>query len=443
METNPAQGQSAAGSSRYDAWRSVLPVDPRQRWDEDTLNKLCETAPAAEVLYELVTFINSQFFAARQKPWFREMGLEGWGSDCAAKLQPRVEAARKQLGWRQRYVDLQVLRELRRETKLCLTIGAGVTIDAGGPSWPQLVRLLINIALRQEHEIARILPDPDGELGDKRYIKEVVPVPPLEARERGELKEILGHIEEKGADSDTKRLMRAAEICYKLFGQQLLKHLTTILYAHSPRPGPIHRAIAEVARNPRRSLKWGVWPAWGSIINYNFDGLLFDAFNEAGVPQLIGLTKADQQLVWYKFPEIECEWWQPVLHLHGFTPSWRMDITLNKFVLSESQYAETYRTPVTKMIKTLREQILARPPIVCLYVGCSFSDEAMNELLTEAWDDLGHIHYALLQWPEDRKGREPTWEEIETNSSRYKVMGIQPIWFDDFREIPDIIRNLQ
>ena len=422
----------------YNDWRAALP-HPGQQWNEARLNQLCETAPPAETLYELTTHINKQFFVSHQNPM-----LGFWGSACAAKLHPLVDAARKRLGWQQRYIDLQILRELRRETKLCLTIGAGVTIDAGGPSWPNLVSGLIEIALGKEHEIARILPDPDGKLGDGRYIKEIVPVPPLATNERDELGQIREHISGKGAGSDTKLLMRAAEISHSLFGQQLLKHISDAVYSRAPRPGPIHRAIAEVASQPRVSRRFGTWPAWGSIINYNFDGLLFDAFNEAGVPQLICLTQADQQQVWYKFPDQDFAWRQPVFHVHGFTPSWRMNITHTKFVFSESQYAEAYTRPATSLVDVIRKNLLARPPIICLYVGCSFADEAMNQVLTEAWlENFGRMHYALLQWPEKRGKHEPTTEEIERHSARYTVMGVQPIWFDMFEEIPELIRSLK
>ena len=440
MERNSTNALYVAPSDKRDAWLVALPMDYRKRWNEDLLNELCETDPPGVVLYELTTYINDQHFAAHENPLLKQIN---WGAVCAARLRPRVETIRKRLGWRQREADIGILRWLRRSTKLCLVVGAGVTMDAGGPSWPQLVHELIDLALGKDHEIARILPDPDGKLGDNRYIKEVVPVPPLEAKERDDLKKVREHIENQGAHSDTKCLMHAADICYQLFGQHLLKHISNVVYSRAPRPGAIHRAIAEVASEPRLTRS-GIWPAWASIINYNFDGLLFDAFNEAGVPQLVCLTQGNQQQVSYKFPYRESPWWQSIFHVHGFTPSWRMNITDMRFVFAESQYAEAYTKPATTVIENIWKHLLARPPLVCLYVGCSFSDEAMNKLLTDAWyENFGRIHYALLQWPEDRKNREPTWEEIERNSEAYRVMGIQPIWFHKFEEIPDIIRSLK
>src|SRR6185436_4051303 len=139
--------------------------------------------------------------------------------------------------------DIGVLRWLRKETKLSLILGAGVTMDAKGPSWPALVRQLLLIALGKAHEIAEVLPDPDGRLGADRYVLRTVPVPPLAPETEQEARDVLAHIEAEGARSDTERLMHGAQICSDLFGQQLFKHLTDILYTSAPCPGRIHEAV--------------------------------------------------------------------------------------------------------------------------------------------------------------------------------------------------------
>jgi hypothetical protein len=121
-----------------------------------------------------------------------------------------------------------------------------------------------------------------------------------------------------------------------------------------------------------------------------------------------------------------------------------MNISDIDFVFSTSQYAEAYTKPATSLVEFLQKNVISRPPITCLYVGCSFADEAMNQVLKDSWEeDFGRIHYALLQWPEPRSDRLPTAEEIEQHSTRYKEMGVQPIWFDKFDEIPELILSLR
>lgn len=86
---------------------------------------------------------------------------------------------------------------------------------------------------------------------------------------------------------------------------------------------------------------------------------------------------------------------------------------------------------------------LANPIHHGLYVGCSFQDESMNALLRDAASALpGRYHYGLLKWPGNSPLTKSSPEEVVLESTRYVSMGVRPIWFDDFREIPDLIRRL-
>ncbi len=97
-----------------------------------------------------------------------------------------------------------------------------------------------------------------------------------------------------------------------------------------------------------------------------------------------------------------------------------------------------------EILKTVYERFLANPVHIALYVGCSFADVAMNGLLRDAFTEYpGRYHYALHKWPDDRKGREPTADEIEAESTKYLEFGVRPIWFDEFKELPGLIRQLQ
>jgi hypothetical protein len=138
------------------------------------------------------------------------------------------------------------------------------------------------------------------------------------------------------------------------------------------------------------------------------------------------------------------QWHQPIFHLHGFTPRRLFLITDVRFVFSTSQYLTTYKGPRSRILETVYKGFLANPVHIALYIGCSFTDEAMNGLLREAFTEYpGRYHYALLKWPYDRKGNEPSRNEIEAESAKYLDFGVRPVWFDDFKELPGLIRQLQ
>jgi len=137
-------------------------------------------------------------------------------------------------------------------------------------------------------------------------------------------------------------------------------------------------------------------------------------------------------------------WHQPIFHLHGYTPRRLFLITKVEFVFSTAQYSSAYDGGRRAIIDKVLHEYLANPVHIALYTGCSFSDEAMNDLLRDAATRYpGRMHYALLKWPVDRGGVEPDSEEIEERSRRYVEMGVQPVWLDDYAEIPEIIRSLK
>lgn len=64
----------------------------------------------------------------------------------------------------------------------------------------------------------------------------------------------------------------------------------------------------------------------------------------------------------------------------------------------------------------------------------------MNNLLAKAAQSLpGRFHYALLKWSGKQSYREASPEEIDEQNLVYRHLGVRPLWFDDFSEIPDLI----
>ena len=55
----------------------------------------------------------------------------------------------------------------------------------------------------------------------------------------------------------------------------------------------------------------------------------------------------------------------------------------------------------------------------------------------------GRYHYALLRWPRNRNGIVPSAEGLRTEQATYLRMGVWPIWYDEFSEIPGLLARLE
>lgn len=420
-------------SQNQQAWHAALSGK-----DDALLSQLAESEPPGVTHFQIATYING-LYRMTQHPFYQGQDVR----PDVERVLPVVHAIRQRLGWRQRELDIGLMRWIRRASALSVVIGAGVTMAAGGPSWAELVRLLLEVALEKGHEITQMVPAPDSTPEHETYERQVIRVERLEPDAEEEAKRILALIE--AWQADTEALMRGAQLCYDLFGQHLFTHITQILYPRAPQPGPIHRAIAELAHAqhvPDRGP--GLFPGWDSIVSYNFDDLMGEALTEQQVPHAAWAMRRGEIVGDPDELARKSDWHQPILHLHGYTPRRLFLITDVEFVFSTSQYFKVYEGQRGGIIDRALNQYLANPVHVSLYVGCSFSDEAMNDLLREAAQRYpGRFHFALLRLPNELRGGEPTSDQLEAASARYHDMGVQPIWVHEYDEIPEIIRSLK
>jgi hypothetical protein len=258
-----------------------------------------------------------------------------------------------------------------------------------------------------------------------------------------EARRVLALIEAHRADAEM--LMRGVQLCHDLFGQHLFAHLHGILYARASGPGEIHRAVAELAHGQAVQGRGpDMLAGWDAIMTYNFDDFMEGALSEQGVPHA-ALAMHKGKLAGYPDQLAQTgEWYQPVLHLYGYLPR-RLFVSSDvDFVFSTAQYLKRYGEKRQGILDVALNQYLANPMHLALHVGCSFADEVVNELLREAARRYpGRMHYALLKWPYARRSIEPIADEIEAQCSPYLEMGVQPVWFDEYADIPGIIRSLK
>ncbi|MGM9474719.1 SIR2 family protein [Pseudarthrobacter sp. YS3] len=265
----------------------------------------------------------------------------------------------------------------------------------------------------------------------------------LSAPDVRKAEDILRKIRKESAS--TEDLKHGMQLCSDLLGQSLFTDVTGILYGGDRQPGPIHRSIAAVAAS-RSAGGSRSGSGWEAIVTYNFDDLMGEALDAAGIARcayvqtthgVAGDPNTQARATGANAVH------QRIYHLHGYTPRKLFRITDTTFTFSTAQYASTYNGANTGIIGEVFALYLARPVSRALYIGCSFQDEAMNDLLRNAAQALpGRFHYALIRWSGSRGFRSASTAKLASAAAPYLAMGVRPIWFDRFADIPALIGRL-
>lgn len=425
-----------------ETWRRGL-------WGEDheLLQRLINQEPPPVVLRKLELYVRQLYMLGFSGPEVPPENMRARIAQISAVFGPMREMIG---GWQeQRVFDIEMLRLIRTSGALSLVLGAGAAVAAGVPSWAGLVGRLLTAALERGREIYVYEPMPRGARA------KLVATERLSAEHETLAREILADIEAGPVDAD--RLMQAAQLCHHLFRREsppsdrwaieLFQHITMILYPGGKRePSPIHHAIAALAHDQDTDGPRGRCPGWVSIITYNFDSLMNDALDREGIGYTCRMMIDGEVQAFARGEEgLEPAERLPVLHLHGFTPRQPFfDIRGVDFVFSQSQYERFYAGRET-IVDVAMDNYISNPALVCLYVGCSFTDQRMNELLERAAaQHPGRHHYAFLKLPEAPRnlGGAEAGRRLSQESEPYVRMGVQPIWVQDYDEIPELIMCL-
>ncbi|HJQ70577.1 MAG TPA: SIR2 family protein [Blastocatellia bacterium] len=424
-----------------------------QRWDPDDFARLVEDDDIGAAAFEIETQINGMYRSALMaqemaSKFNLQIDLERQLDEMRFKaewLSANFERFRKAIGPSQRELDLGLMRWMRRAACLSIVIGAGATMAAGGPSWAELVRQLLVLVTERGQEISEMRPTAESTPDHMELTRVVTDTKRLTPEDDQRARAILEKI--ASGDADTETLMQGAQLCYDFLGQHLFTDLTLILYEGDRKPSAIHEAIAELA-DPIQVIDRGGWfSGWDSIITYNFDDLMGEAVDQKGLARAAYAMRGAEMAGDPNERALKAgqrSLHQGIYHLHGYTPRRLFLITEVRFVFSTSQYEATYGSSRHGIVGEVFSRWLANPVHHALYVGCSFQDESMNALLRDASNVLpGRYHYALLKWPGSSKLMDSSPEDVALESVNYLVMGVRPIWFDDFDEIPELIRSLK
>lgn len=140
----------------------------------------------------------------------------------------------------------------------------------------------------------------------------------------------------------------------------------------------------------------------------------------------------------------------PIYHLHGFLPLNRVEPSTA--IITEEQYHQLYKMPYHWSNVTLLHALNTK---TCYFIGLSMSDPNLRRLLDyyksenyegrpeDNYNQLDNHHYIFLkrEAPHGKKNNNLS-EYISKTEKRFQGWGIDVIWFDSFRRLPKLINDL-
>lgn len=273
-------------------------------------------------------------------------------------------------------------------------LGAGVSMDAGGPSWTELLRKILR-------RFKRIGSTDFDKVYDACGLSAII-LGRYAVSEEKNLNNLSNYLQRRvlyhNVDPDKSELINA--ICEAVIGEQEDEYI--------------------VAKG-----------RLDSIITYNYDDIVETALEKKGV---------SVARIYLKNRNHRNEF--PIYHVHGLIPQENQGI-VSTLILSEREYHEMYKEAYNW---SNIEQLHALDRNTCFFIGMSMTDPNLRRLLdiSRRGGDHESRHFAFLK-------RESLFkpEEIEKNKLHFNTiesqlcdLGVQVIWYEDHKEVPEILRKI-
>ncbi|GEM_PF-1888706 len=285
-------------------------------------------------------------------------------------------------------------------------LGAGVSKDAGLPSWDELLRSL-NVSI----------------------IESKIPFK-LSEKQKEEILSLLTELQ-SGTPLVTASYIR------KALDSEFLEEIRKALYKGVKRITE-QKQLEAIAKASRPLIgKLGI----KAIITYNFDDLL---------EQHLERKNIDYKSI-YREGDFEIPTKRPIYHVHGFVPSKSENYSqLEKglLVFAEDGYHTLQNDPYSwsnlVQLKALRES-------TCVLVGLSGIDPNLRRLFSNFSQRFdGCKHYILLQRQLNKNQSSLTEEKFNTFSNLhhklqegvFKELGLKVLWYKDHTNLPSIISKI-
>lgn len=299
--------------------------------------------------------------------------------------------------------QIKNLKEAYNNGNLTLFCGAGISYDAGIPTWNTLLKSLLKAVYDGNEEI----PDIDTRLAN--LFQKRINVSPL----------IL------------------AQYLKTLLGKKFTTTVRDVLYKECTDISKTIDSISELSRQKRnrKALK--------AIISFNFDDLIEENLTKEKIDHKSIFSEGER----YREEEI------PIYHPHGFLPRSKTLTSKNQIVFSEdayhSQFIDAFSWGNLVQLNHLNNSI-------CIFIGISLTDPNMRRLLDVSMRKNGKAeknHYIIKKryhidelYPEHEHIRLkdkkiiPILESIEEQDANN--LGFNVIWINDFKEIPNILNEI-
>lgn len=271
-----------------------------------------------------------------------------------------------------------------REHECSLFLGAGVSQDAGGPSWNNLLFKIL-----------------------KHFNKDIT---------KRDFSSILN------ACGNSSIMLGRYAVNNEVKKKLLTKYLRQYVLYHNLHNSELIAAICNTVENGGIS----------SIFTYNYDDLIETALKNRGVAVASVYCKnrsfADEL---------------PIFHVHGLIPQKEEGIE-SMMVLSEMEYHKMYRDSFNW---TNVEQLHALDRNTCFFIGMSMTDPNLRRLLDisrEGGDGEPHHFVFLKREPLRRKNIDAELEKrhFDIIQSQYESLNIYVIWVEEYSEIPNLLREI-
>lgn len=296
---------------------------------------------------------------------------------------------------------LSGLKQKYKNEEVVLFLGAGVSMDAGLPSWETLIERLLAKMISIFCK---------GEKINVENLNKIIE---------------LAH---KNQDSSAITQMRYIRSALKTTEyNQLVKEA---LYANiADIQSELMDSISEICAPTRNHI--GVQ----GIVTYNFDDLIERKLDSKNI-----LNNAIYDELGCSVPEK-----LSIFHVHGYLPQINDEQETHELIFSEEDYHRIYRDAYSwsniVQLNYLRER-------TCLFIGCSLSDPNLRRLLDVASrSNEKPRHYAIMRKPKItkcggiKKQDIDTYKKIDMNIREkcFAAMGINIIWIDDYKQIKEIL----
>jgi SIR2-like domain len=286
--------------------------------------------------------------------------------------------------------QIESLRKLHADGKICLFVGAGVSKSCGLPNWEQLA---------------------------ERILEETWP-------DRGGIADVLRSSERRARSkySPIQAMRMARQELDERFNSIVFK----CLYRHAPIVSPTVEALTTFVNVTR-------------VLCSNYDDVLEEAYRTRGIK--CRSLKPDDSL-----PLNDNEVF--VLHPHGFLPR-NVPLLDDPIIVSEDDYHDLYARPYS-WANMIQLNLLLSFNI--LFVGCSLTDPNLRRLLDLSRKICPNQHYALMLNPDFKlssdANRPRWWAEMLSHTKHIETQdlsarGVQPIWYEDHdSQIPELLKRI-